>query len=171
MKSKILVYAFIITFLTVLQSILPSYIRIYGVVPNLLLTYVVSNALIKGKSEGALIGLIVGFLFDIISAKLLGVNALIFMYFGMVTGYFYKSLYRESVVTAMFFSCIATFLYNSIMFVIWIYPKSEIGIMNSFFKISLSEMIYNCIGIIIIHKIVLKIEAVNVSYGRFIRKY
>lgn len=171
MNSKIVIHMVCVTILTLAQSILTGYIRFYGVVPDFLLVFVISNALLCGIGEGALIGLIVGLIMDVLSAKIIGLNALIFMYFGMFVGIFNKKLYRESVLPAVLFVAAATFIYSFYVVVVMFLLKGLPVAWNVFLKTALLEMIYNSVATLIIHPFVIRSNNWIDTYTKVFRRY
>jgi rod shape-determining protein MreD len=76
--------------LLLLQMILVPFISIEGMIPDLLLIYVVFVAIKRGQIEATLTGFCVGFAQDLTALHFLGLAALAKTIAGFTTGYFFN---------------------------------------------------------------------------------
>ncbi|MDD4493615.1 MAG: rod shape-determining protein MreD [Eubacteriales bacterium] len=172
MKIKYTIYAFLAVFLIVMQTTVFDYIKIFGVKPNLMLVFIVCSALIGGETEGAVIGLILGFALDMVSGKLLGFNALLGMYTGLAIGVTNKRIYKDNllVITAAIF--LTTLVYEWLVYLLnTIFDKEvALNLLNPFTKIILPEALYNCIATFFIFKLLLWIDRKTMDLDSIKRK-
>ena len=138
-------YAISILILYILQTIFPSGLMLFGAKPILLLGFVVSVALMRGGVDGGVVGLICGLLMDLLSGRIIGVNAFLFMYAGAITGFLCAGFFKEKSVVALVFAAASTMLYGMIYgflsFTIW----GESGFVALFWNIILPETIFTAI--------------------------
>ncbi len=95
MILSIIKSSFIFLFLAALQLTLIPFISIKGIVPDLIVIYVVMFALRYGQLKGTFFGFVVGFIFDLISGGLVGSAMFAKTLAGFVAGYFYKEEYED----------------------------------------------------------------------------
>jgi rod shape-determining protein MreD len=76
--------------LLVLQTTFIPFLSLGGVVPDLLLIWVVTFALVRGQMEGALGGFVVGLLEDLLTTQFFGLAALAKTLAGFGGGYFHN---------------------------------------------------------------------------------
>lgn len=95
----------IINFL--MQSTVLHYIEIRGVIPNTTIILVVSYALLRGSTEGAIVGFFTGLLQDIFFGTSIG----FFTLFNIITGYLFgrgnHDFYRENYILPMMLCAVA----------------------------------------------------------------
>lgn len=111
----------IVVFFALLQST-PFYDGMrssIGVKADLMLIFLVFMSFRFGSFEGMILGLIGGFLQDMVSIGPLGLNALVYLNIGFFIGLFRKRINEESIVASLFlvlaftlFKALATFLVN-----------------------------------------------------------
>lgn len=171
MNSKVLFFIVSITLLTISQSVLGNYIRIQGVVPNLFLIFVISCSLLFEQRQAAFVGFIVGMILDVLWAKVLGLNALIFWYFALTISHFNKKLYRESVLPAILFVSLGTLLYNFYILVMMFYLKGHAVYWDSFLKLSLTEVLYNGSMTLWMHAWMVRMHPWIGNYTKVFRRY
>jgi len=95
MIQNILKSSIIFLFLAALQLSFIPFISIQGIIPDLIVIYVVMFALRNGQLKGTFFGFIVGFVFDLVSGGLIGSAMFAKTLAGFVAGYFYKEDYEE----------------------------------------------------------------------------
>ena len=85
------VYQILIIILTIaLQYTAMQYVSVFGAKPNLPLVLTVVIALLVSTESAALSGLFLGLYHDASSGKILGMYALIYLYVGVIAGFFSK---------------------------------------------------------------------------------
>ena len=144
MRNKLILLAMIlISFF--LQCTLMKGIAIGSVSPNLLVVLCVSMGLMLGKAPGLFIGFFTGLLVDLFYGYYPGVHAVIYMYLGFGSGFFYKVCYDDDIKVPMLLAVAGDFIYN---FLIYIFFFLLQGNTNFFFylrRIILPEIIYTLI--------------------------
>ncbi len=88
--QRYLLTAFIVFGLFLLQTLFLPFISIAGYVPDILLIWLVTNALRRGQIEATISGFVIGLLQDIVTIKFLGLAAFSKTVTGFVLGYFYN---------------------------------------------------------------------------------
>ena len=83
----------------ILQSTVCQMISIASIKPNLLIILTVSFGLMRGKKSGMLTGFFCGLLTDIFFNSIIGFNALIYLWVGYFSGYFYRIFYDDDIKT------------------------------------------------------------------------
>ncbi|OGW74596.1 MAG: rod shape-determining protein MreD [Omnitrophica bacterium RBG_13_46_9] len=91
-------------------------IRLFGVRPELLLIATIFFGFHFGMMRGMEVGLISGVLKDVFSIALFGVNALLFLFIGFLSGFLKKSLFKENFITQFLFSLISVYVISAVYF-------------------------------------------------------
>lgn len=147
---KVIFYAVWLFIVAVLQPTLFSAISVFGISPNIFLAFVIITAGLKGKSEGAIIGAIFGFVYDLLIGQLIGFNALIYMYAGLLTGIL-KEKYIS--IDGVIMAAITTAVVDLICAIIYYFAYSlmhDIGFFFSLYRIIIPEAIYTGIVMLIL---------------------
>ena len=171
MKLKILVYAFFLLLLLLLQSTLLGYVRIYNVKPNLLVIFIVCVALLRGNVEGASVGFFAGILLDMTFGKFLGFYALLGMYLGLAVGSVNRRLYRENYLVVVFFTFIATILYEAAVYILSTFMTGNMELVLPLTVKILPEALYNSVVSIFIFALVIKMNHKFEENVKIARKY
>ncbi len=101
MRRKI-VMGILILVSILLQSTVCQMISIASIKPNLLIILTVSFGLMRGRKDGMVIGFFCGLLTDLFFESILGFNAIIYMWVGYFSGYFYRIFYDDDIKTPLF---------------------------------------------------------------------
>ena len=171
MKIKILGYAVCIFIIVLIQSTVLDYIKVFNVKPNLLIIFIISVALLSNNIEGAIIGFCTGLSQDIVSGKVLGFYSLLGLYLGLIIGSVNKRLYRENVLIIVFFTFIATVVYETVVCVTNIFTNGQIYFLYSLRNLILPEAIYNSIVSIFIYIFIIKLQDRFENIDKYTRKY
>lgn len=158
MKIKIILYAVCIFLITLFQSTVLDYVRIYHVKPNLLIVFTVCIALLRGNKEGAVVGFITGLFQDMISGRVIGCYALLGLYLGLIIGSVNKRLYRENFLVVIFFTFISSIIYESLVCLLGIYTQVSVDLLYAFKNIILIEAVYNSIISIVVYVITIILD-------------
>ena len=149
---KIVFYAVWLLILAVLQPTLARGIEFFSVAPNFFLCFVVITALFRGKTEGGIIGLIFGLVYDMLIGRMIGVNALIYFYLGFGSGVLGEHFFSgEKRLAGMGTIAIGTVLSAFVYYI----AQTVLGLDTAFsvmvIRIGLIEAVYNAvIGLIMI---------------------
>lgn len=82
----------------VLQLTVFNFLKVAGVKPDLILIFVIFNALLNGSRNGAVFGLVGGILQDLITGQFIGLNAISKALTGYIFGLAGKKLYKENII-------------------------------------------------------------------------
>ena len=155
MRILIIIAIVISNFL--IQSTILQYFSILGIVPNTALIIVISFALIRGKRTGAIIGLTVGLLHDIMFCDVIGVHALIYFLLGYTLGLIDQKIFRENVVIPFFLTGLATIAFHSMYYVFMYFLSANVHFLSVVRSYFIVEPIYNAVLTIPIYINILKI--------------
>jgi rod shape-determining protein MreD len=171
MRIKILFYTICILFFLVLQSTLLQYIRIYNVIPNLLVVFIILVALIRGNVEGGAVGFFAGLALDMMFGKLLGFYALLGMYLGVAVGSVNRRLYRENLLVVVFFTFVASVLYETAVYFLNTFMSGDISLVFPMTGIILPEALYNSVAAVFLYALVLRVNRRFEEASKAARKY
>ena len=113
---RIIVTAFEIFLLFILQTTLFPSLTFVSVVPNLLLILVVSSGFVNGKRCGLFTGFFSGLLIDIFYSNLFGFYALIYMYIGYMNGMLCQVYYDDDVKVPMVLVAVSDLVYGCLIY-------------------------------------------------------
>lgn len=171
MKSRILFYTSFILLFLLLQSTLLQYIRIYNVIPNLLIVFVINVALVRGNVEGGTVGFFAGLALDMMFGKLLGFYALLGMYLGIAVGSVNRRLFRDNLLVVVFFTFIASALYETAVYILNTFMSGNMSLLFPMTGIILPEAVYNSIASVFIFALIIRMNERFVEAGKAARKY
>lgn len=141
----------------ILQSTVMQYIRIYDVLPNTALILVISFAIYNGKNKGAIIGFIIGVLQDIVFARIVGLNTLLYMLTGYLVGATNQKIFKDNLIIPFIMTALATTFYESINMLFIYLLGYRIELFNVFKKMLVVEVLYNSIMSVFIYIYVSKL--------------
>jgi rod shape-determining protein MreD len=125
-------YAIVALVLSLIQVVLVPLIAIEGITPDLLLIFCVWIALQEGQLVGMVAGFTAGLAFDLVSADVLGSNALAKVVAIFLAGYFYKDGMEQERSGSWLFPLIVLVcgaVHNLLYFFFYLRP-TEINILN-----------------------------------------
>jgi len=125
----------------IINTIYIRYFNIMGITPNINAIVVVLIGLNMGMAKGAYYGLYLGLLIDMIVGSSLGLNALIYMYIGYVSGALAKRMYNESILISTIAIIIADIFYNLVIYCTHYLPK-DYEFIKYCIRVLLPEAIY-----------------------------
>lgn len=158
---KALFYILWYSILIIFQTTFLNYAEIFNVKPNLTLIFVVLICYFVNMKKGVIIGGVMGFLYDILVGKYIGLNTLMFMYIGLSVCMFNEKVLKQpriliSVASVFVFSNIAGLIY----FLIHSFVLSEFKFVFLYMNIVLPESIYSTIVSIPMYLLIKKTSAV-----------
>jgi len=157
-RLKILFYTICIILFLLLQSTLLDYIRIYNVIPNLLVVFTILTALLKGNIEGGAVGFSAGFVLDVMSGKLLGLYTLLGMYLGIAVGSVNKRLYRENLLVVVSFTFVFSTVYELAVYILNTIMSGNMDLYFPLMRIILPEATYNSLASVFIYALLLRMD-------------
>lgn len=136
-----------------LQSSLLPYISIFGVVPNTSIILIICISLFKGRYYGAIFGLFIGLLQDVIFSPIIGINAFIYFFLGYFLGTIENKIMRSNILIPVIFSIIGVIYYNFAYYIFTYFLSQEIQFLSFARKILTTEIIYTILLSIPIYKL------------------
>ncbi len=155
--KRTLVYIVIIVAAFLLQSSVFSFFALADIVPNLMIIVTASIALIRGRSEGCVVGFFCGLLLDISTSYYLGVNALCFVVIGFTLGYLNQIYYEEDITLPLILIGVADLLYGIIMYILSFLVRGRFDFLYYLGRIIFPELVYTVILSIIAYRFILLI--------------
>ncbi len=132
MILKILFPILISFILIAIQLVIIPLIAIYGVVPNVVLIYLLFYSLKKGQISGTIFAFFIGLFYDLASGGLIGSGMFAFTIASFISGYFYKDSFVEILKNIKII--ILVFLLSSLMFFFFysVLGNNEVILNNNF---------------------------------------
>ena len=93
---RILVLGILILLNFIFESTIFQYTRIFGIKPDFTIMLITSYAIMRGSVYGGFIGLMSGFLNDLIYGKSFGVNSLSYILTGYIIGQSQENVFKDS---------------------------------------------------------------------------
>lgn len=171
MKRKVLFYTFFILVFLLLQTTLLQYIAIVGIVPNILIVFVIITGLLRGNTEGGTVGFFAGLATDMLFGGVLGFYALLGLYLGIAAGSVSRRLFRENLLVAVFFTFVYSCLYESLIYVINNIMTGNMQYLYVLSGVILPESIYNSAVALLMFPFLIRTERWFGSKEISIRKY
>lgn len=133
----------------ILQSTVCQMISIASIKPNLLIILTVSFGLMRGRKEGMMTGFFCGLLTDIFFESIIGFNALIYLWVGYFSGYFYRIFYDDDIKTPLFLISISDLAYGVIQYGFMFLLRGRIHFFYYLGRVIIPEVIYTLLLTII----------------------
>lgn len=150
---RIFITAIFIVLNFLMQSTILHYIEIRGVIPNTTIILIVSYALLRGSTEGTIVGFFSGLLQDIFFGTSLGY----FTLFNTITGYLFgrgnHNFYRENYLLPMMLCTIAVFLYETMIYLTSFLFRGQLNFLYILSHTLLPEAVYSCIFTIPLYRV------------------
>ncbi|MBR3934361.1 MAG: rod shape-determining protein MreD [Clostridia bacterium] len=131
--------------LAVVQTAAGRHIKIFGVLPNLVLTFTILYSLTNGSFRAGVLGLVAGLILDSASASVFGLNALLMMYTAIIASYFSRKFYYENKVASFCGVYIYTTIYESVLLILTQVMFSRSPFFSVFIRYILVESLINSI--------------------------
>lgn len=155
----------------IIQTNIIGYIDVLNIKPNLFIVLIASFALLNGAFEGAVIGLIAGFIQDIILGNSVGGYTLLGMYLGIAVGALNKRFVKDNLFVAIPFVFLATIVYEAVFYFFATFLFGQTDIIYAISKIIFPEALYNAIAAILFFPIVKLINKPYKEHAKFSNKY
>lgn len=158
MKNTLIIIVTILVFLLFyfLQVNFFSWFNIAGVSPNLFVMLILFLGLFAGKRLGIPMGIFLGICLDFFISKKIGISAIMLGTIGMIGGILDKNFSKDSRVTIILMTILATAIYEIGSYILnYIIVSTTIEIIP-FIKILLIEILYNTILTIILYPLLQK---------------
>lgn len=158
MKKVIINIVLILTILIIyiLQSNFFTWFNIAGIMPNLFIILTLFVGLFASRTMGTVYGIAIGLLLDLLMGRPVGINAVTLGVIGFLAGVFDKNFSKDSRMTIMLMVAAATFLTESLNYLInYVLLSTNVEIV-SFLIILVIEILFNCILTIILYPLIQK---------------
>ena len=133
-----------------------SWFTIDGVKPNLFIILVLFIGLFTSKNLGAIYGMVIGIILDLLTAQKIGFNALILGDVGLLAEIFDKNFSKDNKMTIIVIVSITTIIAETTVYILnYVFLNLNID-MFAFIKILLIETMYNIILSIILYPLIQK---------------
>lgn len=160
-KKKIV--AFIVILVSfVLQTTLFQEIALASVVPNLVLVVTISYAYLRGRTSGILIGLLCGFMLDMMYGSLIGLYGFIFMTIGFVVGFCQKLYFTDSLLLPTVLIAGGDFVYCSYCYITEFLMRGRTHLGFFFLHNFLPEILYTTIVGIALYRFIALCENITI---------
>lgn len=155
---RILITGLFVLINFILQSTLLQTIQIRGVLPNTAVVLIVSYALLRGSTEGLIVGFFVGILQDIFFGYGIGYFALLSMTTGYLAGRGHHNFYRENYIMPVMLCAIFVVFYETINYITGFLFRGQLNYPYFFGRTILPETVYTAILTILIYRILFAIN-------------
>jgi len=153
--KKINVMAAIIIINFIFQTSLYNYLNIFGVIPNISLIFVVIFAMMTNGIIGGAVGILTGFLYDIMLYDVFGVYTLIYFIIGAVIGSFSEYVNRENYTLYSLATLLSTLFLHISLYIVLFFLKYNIESVTSILKNIVLEIILNTFVSIFVLKFII----------------
>ena len=167
---RLIIVTIILIASVLLEAIFVGHMSIFGVTPYLMLPIITSYSILRGDTEGAIVGFTGGLLQDIVLGQALGLFAML----GLLVGYFagkpFRDFFRESYLLPMLITGVIATIYG---FTVYIFNSLTIAPINMFHHIGtviLPATVYTMIISLIVYRIIYAINALLEFFERRRRK-
>ena len=161
--KRVIIYFIEIIICFVLQSSLYQFFSLARVMPNLLLILVVSNAYMRGRMAGMVLGFFSGLLIDILFGNIIGVYAMLMLLIGYVVGFANKIYSKDDFTLPLIFIALANLVYQFLYFIFEFLLRGKLNFFYYFRVLILPEIIYTVAAATIMYKL---LHMINHSLNR-----
>lgn len=111
---QIILYTVYILFFSTLQVTFPSVFSLRGQTADFMMVFVIITGYLFGSTDGAVIGLIVGFLRDMLASSTLGIGMMLLLYVGILSSILFSKQYHSRVALGFIQVLLITLAYKII---------------------------------------------------------
>ncbi|MBN2899451.1 MAG: rod shape-determining protein MreD [Clostridia bacterium] len=146
---KLFLLAFVIF---ILHSTLFQFLRIYGIMPNISLIFIVVFSAIFPEKEGLILAVMLGAFQDIFLSMTLGINLLIYVPIAFVIHALEDSLFKDNFLTPVAFLGVSTIFYYLAYFSFMYFLDGNV-VFKPYLIVGFKEMVYNiAVGVFVYSK-------------------
>jgi len=156
--KKILVIAIVVYVCFLLQTSVFSKYVLANVTPNILICVVSTYGFMKGQKHGIIIGFCTGLLLDVFSCNLFGLYALIYMYIGLLNGFFRKQFFADDLRLPMILIGTSDLIYGIVTYVALFAIRSQYNFSFYFMNIIMPEVVYTLLVSIFVYYAILRLN-------------
>lgn len=142
----------------VLQTTVFQALALGGIAPNLMIVFVASFGIMRGRKEGMFLGFFCGLLIDVYFGFFVGGYALLYMYIGYFNGMFKKRFYPDDIKLPMLLIGASDLMSNLAVFIAGFVFRRRFSFFYYLKTIILPEFVYTMVVTILLYFIFLKIN-------------
>lgn len=140
-----------------LQNSIFEYIRIVGVKPDIVLTFIICYTLVRGNPLGTAVGVFGGITEDIFFGDAFGINSIAIMITAYFIGFFEDKIYKDNIFVPGIFTFVGTLIKEMIVFLFMYLTRASMDISVVLMNIIIPEAIYNSVLSAILFRYVAKL--------------
>lgn len=141
-----------------LQTTVFQWLKLAGISPNIMLIFVVCFGLMRGRTEGAVLGFFCGLMLDILYGGYLGVFALVYLLIGYLNGCFNHMFFTDDVILPLGLILANDLLLNLCIYVLYFLLRNRLDFLFYLRYTILPEMIYTIVVTLVLYKAFLLIH-------------
>ncbi len=149
-RFLIITIEIIICFL--LQTTVFQWFALAKAVPNLLLILTVSVGLMRGRTEGLIVGFFSGLMIDFCYGSIIGLYGFIYMIIGYLNGYSNKIFEKDDLTIPIVLIGASDLLYFFMYYVFKYLLQGKLNIFYYFMRLGLPEIVYTLLISILMYK-------------------
>lgn len=142
----------VLLILVVLQNSVFEHIKVFGVKPDIVITFVICYTLIFGNPRGTIVGIAGGLLEDIFFGGAFGINSLACMLTAFLIGSIESVLYKDNIFIPGLFTITGTVIKELIVFFFLYLIRMDLSFSTVFMNIVLPEAVYNSVLTIVFYR-------------------
>lgn len=140
---NVLFYAVWLVVLIILQPTAVQWISVFGISPDMFLIFVICAASLRGRQSGAICGFVFGLAFDMLIGRMIGLNAILYMYTGFAAGVLKESVIQsESRFSSMIFVLAAAFVCRTVYLFAYSAAYGSPGLLNGMCRTVIPGAVY-----------------------------
>ncbi|OON94695.1 MAG: rod shape-determining protein MreD [Candidatus Epulonipiscioides saccharophilum] len=151
MKLRWFITISILIFSFTLQNTLGDSIRIADIAPNFLIMIVVAFSILRGEKEGAIIGFLAGFIYDIPYNYIFGMYTIIYMSIGYICGKLHPFCYRENRILPLMCTVFSSLFFSSVNILRFVLI-GNINFSYFYLRIVLPELVYTTLLTLVVYR-------------------
>ena len=102
----------------ILQQTFFNWFTISGIMPNIMMILVLFIGLFTNKNLGAIYGISIGIIIDLLTSRTVGITAVVYGLVGWIAGVFDKNFSKDNRITIMFIVAATTIIAETAIFII-----------------------------------------------------
>lgn len=141
-----------------LQCSIFQLIEIASVKPNMLIILTVSFGLMRGRKSGLLTGFFCGLCCELLFKSTIGFQALVYMWIGYFSGYFYRIFYDDDIKTPLLLITVADLFYGICQYFFTFLIRGRVHFFFYLGRIIIPEILYTVILTILTYRLIYHIN-------------
>ncbi len=135
--------------IVILQTTVMQLFRIAGIVPNLMLIWLIIAAVIFDRMTSFKAALIGGLLVDILIGKGIAVHIAIYIPIVLVIASLEEKIFKDNYITPVILIVLSTLYYHAFFLLVHYFSTGDFVLFGRLFSVIIPELLYNlCIGVI-----------------------